>query len=89
MTEVRSYSIPQDKYDLITRFDKIGGKHSKNVLVALEYYLDNFTEINNFSPRFYDDIESWVSYLHILKKRDVKKFGNRLDQIHRIFEDVK
>jgi len=90
MTEVRSYSIPQDKNDLITRFDKLDGSHASNVVRAIEIYMDSIDNINPFfPPRFNEPIESWVKFIHEMNGSNIKKFGRRLDQIHRIFEDVK
>lgn len=89
-SEVRSYNIPQDKRGLIhSKFDSLDGSQSSNVVKAIELYIDNLSKVSSYSPRFYDDIESWVSYIHNLRKGEVKKFGDRLEQINRIFGDVK
>ena len=88
MTEVRSYSVPHDKHDLITKFDKLDGSHASNVLRAIDLYMKHQGLIKLYSPQVFDPIETWVQFIHEMDKGKIKKFGKRFDQINRIFEDV-
>lgn len=85
MTEVRSFSVSSWNRELINQFDKIKAPLTTKVMWAVQCYIGGTDGL----PQFYGDISYWVDYIQTLKKSNVKKFGERLEQINRIFGDVK